>query len=107
MKFCYTAEERKHAKTEIIMNSYDTLNEVQKKAVFYTEGPLLILAGAVNGLILPITLGICLIAAKNKKIMGDDYKHPTVLLVLGVIVVVISAYLGITTFMSNMGSLLG
>ena len=67
---------------------------------------LLVLAGAVNGLILPITLGICLIAAKSKKIMGADYHHPTVLLILGIIVVVISAYLGINTFVSNIGSLL-
>lgn len=68
---------------------------------------LLVLAGAFNGLILPITLGICLIAAKKKSIVGDSYKHPTVLLVLGVIVVVVSAYLGITTFMNNIGGLLG
>lgn len=67
---------------------------------------LLVLAGAVNGLILPITLGICLIASQKKSIMGENYKHPTVLLILGIIVVIISAYLGITTFMSNMGSLL-
>lgn len=67
---------------------------------------LLVLAGAVNGLILPITLGICLIASQKKSIMGENYKHPTVLLLLGIIVVIISAYLGITTFMSNMGSLL-
>lgn len=66
---------------------------------------LLVLAGALNGLILPITLGICLIAAKKKSVMGDDYKHPTWLLVLGILVVIISAYLGIKTFMSNMGSL--
>lgn len=66
---------------------------------------LLVLAGALNGLILPITLGICLIAAKKKSIMGDSYSHPTVLLLLGVIVVIISAYLGITTFVSKMGSL--
>ncbi|WP_041968365.1 NRAMP family divalent metal transporter, partial [Clostridioides difficile] len=37
---------------------------------------LLILAGALNGLILPITLGIMLIASKRKDIVGD-YKHPT------------------------------
>lgn len=67
---------------------------------------LLVLAGAFNGLILPITLGICLIAAKKKAIMGENYHHPTWLWILGVIVVIISGYLGITTFVSNMSSLL-
>lgn len=66
---------------------------------------LLVVAGALNGLILPITLGICLIASKKKTIMGETYHHPTWLLVLGIIVVIISAYLGITTFVSNLGSL--
>ena len=66
---------------------------------------LLVLAGALNGLILPITLGICLIAALNKKIMGENYKHPMWLWILGIVVVVISAYLGITTFVSKMASL--
>lgn len=65
---------------------------------------LLVLAGALNGLILPITLGICLIAAKKKNIVGESYKHPVWLWVLGLIVVVISAYLGVTTFISNMSS---
>ncbi len=57
--------------------------------VFVTIGKpvkLLILAGAFNGLILPITLSAILIASKNKSIVGD-YKHPTWLLVLGVIAV--------------------
>ena len=66
---------------------------------------LLVLAGALNGLILPITLGICLIAAKKKSIMGENYKHPMWLWILGIVVVLISAYLGITTFVSKMGSL--
>lgn len=66
---------------------------------------LLVLAGALNGLILPITLGICLIAAKKKSIMGENYKHPMWLWILGIVVVIISAYLGITTFVSKMGSL--
>lgn len=66
---------------------------------------LLVLAGALNGLILPITLGICLIAAKKKSIMGENYKHPMWLWILGIVVVIISAYLGIDTFVSKMGSL--
>lgn len=55
---------------------------------------LLIVAGAVNGLILPISLGCMLAASKSKKIVGD-YKHPTWLLVMGLVVVLISGYVGI------------
>ena len=58
---------------------------------------LLILAGSLNGLILPVTLGICLIASQKKSIMGENYKHPKVLLILGIIVVLITAYLGIAS----------
>lgn len=65
---------------------------------------LLVLAGALNGLILPITLGVCLIAAKKKSIMGENYRHPTWLLVLGIVVVIASAYLGITS-LGNLGQL--
>ena len=66
---------------------------------------LLIVAGALNGLILPISLGICLIAAKKKSIVGPDYKHPQILWILGILVVIVSAYLGITTFVSKLGTL--
>ena len=66
---------------------------------------LLVVAGAFNGLILPITLGICLIASQMKSIMGPDYHHPTVLLILGIIVVILSAYMGIPTFVTKMGGL--
>lgn len=66
---------------------------------------LLVLAGALNGLILPISLGVCLIASQNKKIMGEDYKHPIWLLIAGVIVVLISGYLGFTTLMGGLTKL--
>lgn len=66
---------------------------------------LLVLAGAFNGLILPITLLICLIASQKKRIMGENYRHPIILLILGVVVVLLSAYLGITTFVNQLGSL--
>lgn len=58
---------------------------------------LLVLAGALNGLILPVTLGVCLVASQKKNIMGENYKHPTWLFVAGIIVFCLSAYLGITS----------
>lgn len=67
---------------------------------------LLVLAGAFNGLILPVTLGICLIASQKKSIMGANYRHPVILLVLGVVVVVLSAYMGVNTFLTNLSGLL-
>lgn len=65
---------------------------------------LLVIAGALNGLILPLTLGICLIASQKTSIMGVDYKHPKWLLILGIVVVLITAYLGISS-LQNLGQL--
>lgn len=56
---------------------------------------LLVLAGALNGLILPVTLGVCLVASQNKKIVGENYKHPKLLFILGIVVVILAAYVGI------------
>ena len=56
---------------------------------------LLVLAGALNGLILPITLGTCLVASQKKSIMGEGYQHPKLLFFLGILVVVLSAYVGV------------
>ena len=47
---------------------------------------VLVWVGMINGLILPISLLIILVASKNKKIVGD-YKHPTALIILGAVVV--------------------
>ncbi len=49
---------------------------------------LLVLAGAVNGLILPIALAVILLAAGNKRLMGA-YRHPRWLLAAGWLVVAI------------------
>ena len=55
---------------------------------------VLILVGTLNGLILPIALGVMLFAAYNKKIVGD-YKHPVWMTVFGAVVVLMTAYMGI------------
>ena len=54
---------------------------------------LLIIAGAVNGLILPISLTCMLAASRSKRIVGD-YQHPMWLTILGVVVILISAFVG-------------
>tara|TARA_Y100000389_G_scaffold205039_1_gene262312 strand:- start:7958 stop:9142 length:1185 start_codon:yes stop_codon:yes gene_type:complete len=48
---------------------------------------LLILAGLVNSIILPIVLGMMLLATRRKDIVGD-YKHPTYLTLFGFFIVV-------------------
>lgn len=55
---------------------------------------LLVVAGSLNGLILPITLGTMLLASKNRAIVGD-YKHSEWLFILGIIVVIVTLFLGI------------
>nr|WP_276563229.1 NRAMP family divalent metal transporter [Lysinibacillus xylanilyticus] len=61
---------------------------------------VLILVGALNALILPLSLGIMLVAAHKKEIVGT-YKHPRWLTVTGAIVVVIMGYLSINTFIEE------
>lgn len=57
---------------------------------------LLLLAGAVNGLILPIALAIMLMAATQRRIM-KDYKHPVWMQTAGWIVVGVMGYMCYTT----------
>jgi len=66
---------------------------------------LLVIAGSLNGLILPVTLGIMLVASTKKEIIGD-YKHPKWLFILGVLVVLITAYLGVQS-LSGLAALWG
>ncbi|KEK19260.1 membrane protein [Bacillus manliponensis] len=65
---------------------------------------LLIVAGAFNGLILPLGLGALLIAAHKKSIVGD-YKHPLWLTIFGIIVFLGTAYLAIVTLINQIPQL--
>lgn len=57
---------------------------------------LLILAGAVNGLILPVALTVILISAQNRKITAI-YHHPLWMQVAGWLVVLAMSWMGIST----------
>ena len=60
---------------------------------------VLIIVGALNGLILPITLGSLLLAANMTKIVGD-YKHPLWMSIFGWIIVLVMLYMGGYTMFS-------
>ena len=66
---------------------------------------LLILAGSVNGLILPITLAVMLFATHKSEIVGA-YKHNKVLYYTGWIVVLVTSYIGVTS-LKGIAKLLG
>jgi Mn2+/Fe2+ NRAMP family transporter len=57
---------------------------------------LLVFAGAINGLILPIALAVILIAA-NKQSVVHQYKHPVSLQIIGWLVVVAMTWMGTLT----------
>lgn len=67
--------------------------------IFITVGKpvqLLVAAGALNGLILPVSLAVILVAAGNKTIVGT-YHHPVWMRTAGWIVVGIMLWLGVVT----------
>ena len=55
---------------------------------------VLVIVGSLNGLILPITLATMLVASKRKEIVGE-YQHSQLLFILGWLVVIITAVLGV------------
>lgn len=65
---------------------------------------ILILVGALNGLILPISLGVMLIAAYKPKIVGD-YKHPMWMTVFGAVIVLIMAAMSVYTMYTEVPKL--
>jgi Mn2+/Fe2+ NRAMP family transporter len=65
---------------------------------------VMILVGALNGLILPIALGVMLLAAHKKKIVGD-YKHPIWMTVFGLLIVAAMSYMGVYTMINELPKL--
>jgi Mn2+/Fe2+ NRAMP family transporter len=64
---------------------------------------VLLLAGAVNGFVLPLALSIILLAAGQKKMMGT-YQHPRGLTLLGVLVLIATLYLSVATLIKLLDS---
>jgi Mn2+/Fe2+ NRAMP family transporter len=77
---------------------------VFSSAVYLVAGrpvKVLVLAGAVNGMILPVTLAIILIGSLNRKVVGE-YKHPLWLIISGWMVVILMTIMGIMVISGNL-----
>lgn len=66
---------------------------------------VLIVVGAMNGIILPISLATILVGAYKKKVVGE-YKHPIWMATFGWIVVVAMSYMGGYTLITQITQLL-
>lgn len=82
---------------------------VLSTGVFVTVGKpihLLILAGALNGFILPLTLAIMLVAAYRPQVVGN-YRHPWLLTLFGGLVVLAMAWMSGLVFADQLPLLWG
>jgi len=80
---------------------------VLSTAVFVTVGrpvKVLILVGALNGLILPLSLGTMLVASRLRSVVGD-YRHPLALTVGGALVTLAMAWLSVQTLAHELPAL--
>jgi Mn2+/Fe2+ NRAMP family transporter len=81
---------------------------VVSTSVFLTIGrpvKVLIAVGALNGLILPLSLGLMLVAA-NRRVVVGDYRHSKFLTGLGAVVALAMAWLGVQTLVKELPALL-
>jgi Mn2+/Fe2+ NRAMP family transporter len=77
--------------------------------IFVTVGKpihLLILAGSLNGFILPVTLGTILVAAHRRNVVGD-YRHPWWLTFFGLLVVGVMTWMGGMVLINQLPRLFG
>jgi Mn2+/Fe2+ NRAMP family transporter len=67
---------------------------------------LLVWAGALNGCILPLTLGTLLVAAYRPAVVGPTYRHPRLLAAFGALVVVLMAWMSGKVLVEQVAALL-
>lgn len=87
-------------------NNYLVIGFILFSTAFFLFNPkpveLLILAGTINGFILPVGLALILIASRKSKIVGD-YKHPLWLQIAGWLVVLVMIVFSIQTILKYFG----
>ena len=79
----------------VILLTVATVAVISKPPVGEAVSSLAQLGNAAALLILPVTLGVMLIAGHNKRIVGESYHHPLWMTVLGAVVTLVALYAGI------------
>jgi Mn2+/Fe2+ NRAMP family transporter len=69
-----------------------------------TPGAILIMAGILNGLILPVALAIMLIAVTKKRLF-PSYKHPLWMHITGWLVVALMTWMSVIIIQQNIGKM--
>ena len=64
-------------------------------ALLGNASSLLVAAGSVNGLILPVTMGVIFAASRSRRIVGETYRHPPALTAAGILALLLTGYAGI------------
>ncbi|MGN6164600.1 MAG: NRAMP family divalent metal transporter [Flavisolibacter sp.] len=93
-----------HPAIEKNIRSITTIFILASTIIFILKGNpviLLIAAGAINGLILPVALAVILMAANKQKIIGQ-YQHPLWMKIAGWVVVIVMSWMGIITIKENL-----
>jgi Mn2+/Fe2+ NRAMP family transporter len=65
---------------------------------------VLVLAGALNGLILPLALGLMLLAVYKQKLVGS-YRHPVWMSAMGWLVVIVMSWMGVRVIVYDLATL--
>jgi Mn2+/Fe2+ NRAMP family transporter len=94
VSFLVTFSDRLKARRNQLVVGFIALGVVLFLALGKAPVTLLVLAGALNGLILPVGLGVLLWAAARRRDLLHGYRYPRWLLGIGIAVWLLTVYLG-------------
>ena len=63
------------------------------------------IAGVINGFVLPLTLAITLWSVRDKNIVGKDYRHSRVLTAAGILITILTTYAAFLALPSSLAML--
>ncbi len=97
VSFLYTFHPWLQKNNRLLIMGFIILSTILFAFIQKPPKEILIAAGALNGLILPVSLGLMLLASHRTKLFGN-YRHPWWLRLLGWLVVAVMGWMGFIAF---------